>query len=274
MKCKPLAQGVGDLKKILSNVKTRGVFGEAQLEALLEEILTPDQYGTNVATIPGSNERVEFAVRLPGRDGTSESAVLLPIDAKFPMDKYQHLVAAYENGDADAVDKARNDLSATVQGMAKDIREKYVEPPHTTDFGIMFLATESLYAEVLRTPGLFEFIRAKHHVVIAGPTTLAAVLNSLQMGFRTLAIEKRSSEVWKLLGAIKTEFGKFGEILDATDRQIQTVSNSIRRAKGKTTTITRKLRDVETLPVGEAGALCPRKSSARRMNSKIRSNPA
>lgn len=240
-----LAAGVGDLKRVLTNVKTRGTFGEVQLGALLEQVLIAEQYASNVATVPGSDARVEFAIRLPGAD--AEGQVWLPIDAKFPREDYERLLDAQEQADAEAAGMAAGALERRIKDEARTIREKYVSPPHTTDFAILFLPTEGLYAEVIRRPGLFEQLQRDHRVTVAGPTTLNALLNSLQLGFRTLAIEKRSSEVWDLLGAVKNEFGKFGGILESAIKQIDTVRNTLKKATGKTTTITRKLRGVESL---------------------------
>ncbi len=242
-----LAAGVGDLKKVLGNVKNRGVLGEVQLGALLEQVLAPDQYEKNVATRPGSGQRVEFAVKLPGRDAAG-GAVLLPIDAKFPLEDYQRLQDAQEAADPQAVEAAAKALETRVRLEARTIAEKYLEPPATTDFALLFLPFEGLYAEVLRRPGLFDGLQREYKVTVCGPTTLAALLNSLQMGFRTLAIEKRSSEVWMLLGAVKTEFGRFAEVLANTKRQLQSVANSIEAAETRTRQIERKLRDVEVLP--------------------------
>lgn len=248
-----LATGVGDLKRVLTNVKTRGIFGEAQLAALLAETLTPEQYVTNVVTVPGSNARVEFAIRLPGATGAGE--VLLPVDAKFPREDFERLLDAQEQADAAGEAAARQALIRRIEAEAGDICDKYLEPPHTTDFAILFLATESLYAEVLRQPGLFEQIQAKYKVTLAGPTTLAALLNSLRMGFRTLAIERRSSEVWQVLGAVKTEFGKFAAVLEKTRKQLDTARNTIDTAGVRTRAIERKLRGVESLPEPEADAM-------------------
>jgi DNA recombination protein RmuC len=250
-----IATGVGDLKKVLSNIKTRGTWGEVQLGALLEQILTPDQYAANISTRPRSTERVEFAIKLPGRDSDSHEPVWLPIDAKFPLDAYQKLVAAQESGAANMIDLATREFDGRVQGFARDIRDKYLSPPHTTDFGIMFLPTESLYAEVLRRPGLFDLIQRECRVVMAGPTTLTAILSSLQMGFRTLAIQKRSSEVWKLLGAVKHEFGLYGKILESVQKKLQEAANKIDDAASKTRRIESRLRRVEDLPEGEARSL-------------------
>jgi DNA recombination protein RmuC len=249
-----LASGVGDLKRVLTNVKTRGTWGEVQLGGLLEQVLTPDQFSANVATKPGSNDRVEFAIKLPGRD-PNEPQVWLPIDAKFPKEDYERLVDAAERADVEGVEAAARALTDRVRLEAKSIQEKYVEPPHTTDFGILFLPTEGLYAEVLRRPGLAERLQRENRVMIAGPTTLAALLNSLQMGFRTLAIEQRSSEVWQVLGAVKTEFGKFGEVMDKVQKKLQEATNVIDSAKSRTNVIRRKLRDVEELPSAQATAL-------------------
>lgn len=243
-----LASGVGDLKRVLTNVKTRGMLGEVQLGALLEQMLAPEQYESNVATVPGSGERVEFAVRMPGPHG--EEPLYLPIDAKFPIEDYQRLLDAQEAVDAVAAEQAGRALELRIREEAKRIRSKYVAPPHTTDFAVLFLPTEGLYAEVIRRPGLFETLQRDHHVTIAGPTTLTALLNSLQMGFRTLAIAKRSSEVWTLLGAVKSEFGKFAAVLERTGKQLDTVRNSISSAGQRTRAIERKLRGVETLSDG------------------------
>ena len=243
-----LAAGVGDLKRVLSNVKTRGVFGETQLAALLEQVMAPEQYEKNVATRPGSSARVEFAIKLPGRD---DVPVLLPIDAKFPIEDYQRLQAAQEAGDKAALEMAEKALEARVKLEAKTIAEKYVEPPHTTDFALLYLPFESLFGEVLRRPGLFDHIQRQFRVTICGPTNLLAYLNSLQMGFRTLAIQQRSSEVWKVLGTVKSEFGKFAEVLANTKRQLQTVANTIDQAEVRTRQIERKLKDVEVLPGAE-----------------------
>ncbi|KVE45403.1 DNA recombination protein RmuC [Burkholderia sp. BDU5] len=252
-----LAAGVGDLKKVLTNVKTRGTWGEVQLEALLEQMLTPDQYAKNVATVPKSSERVEFAIRLPGRHGANETGgaqpVWLPIDAKFPREDYERLIDAQERADVAAVEEAARALEARIRAEARTIAEKYVAPPHTTDFALLFLPTEGLYAEILRRPGLTDLLQRDYRVTIAGPTTLTALLNSLQMGFRTLAIEKRSSEVWQVLGAVKTEFGKFGDVLARTKSQLETVTRSIEAAEQRTRVMNRKLKEVEALP-GEAAS--------------------
>lgn len=247
-----LAAGVGDLKKVLTNVKTRGTWGEIQLGTLLEQILTPEQYAVNVATKQGSSERVEFALRLPGQEKGHE--VWVPIDAKFPQEDYQRLVDAQEQADPDLAARAISQLELRIKAEAKDILQKYINPPYTTDFAIMFLPTEGLYAEVIRRPGLCDSLQQEYRVLVTGPMTLAALLNSLQMGFRTLAIQKRSSEVWALLGAVKTEFGKFGDILEKTQKKLQEASNTIENAARKSRTIERKLRNVQELPAGEAAA--------------------
>ena len=240
-----LAIGVGDLKRVLTNVKSRGILGEVQLGALLEQMLTAEQYESNVITVPGSNERVEFAIRMPGQ-GEGEH-ILLPIDAKFPMEDYQRLLEAQENADIEAAGIAGRALEIRVREEARRIKGKYIAPPHTTDFAVLFLPTEGLFAEVIRRPGLFELLQREHRVTVAGPTTLSALLNSLQMGFRTLAIAKRSSEVWALLGAVKNEFGKFGVVLEKTRKQLDAARNSIDSAGQRTRAIERKLRGVETL---------------------------
>ncbi len=244
-----LASSVGDLKKIMTNVKTRGVWGEVQLENLLDQILTKDQYEKNVATKKGSNERVEFAVKLPGHSDGGEDSVWLPVDAKFPQEDFQRLVDAIENGDKVLVDESSRQLEARIKAEARAIKEKYLDPPSTTDFGILFLPVESLYSEILRRPGLCDKLQRQYRIVVTGPTTLAALLNSLQMGFRTLAIEKRSSEVWALLGAVKTEFTKFGDILDKTQKKLHEAGNTIETAARKSRTIERRLRDVQKLPL-------------------------
>ncbi|MDK9717485.1 MAG: DNA recombination protein RmuC [Trichlorobacter sp.] len=250
-----LANGVGDLKRVLTNVKTRGTFGEVQLGALLEQVLAPGQYAANVETRKGSGQRVEFALRLPGRDGTEGSVVHLPLDAKFPQEDYLRLVEAQERADAVAAEEAGKLLERAIRLAATDIRDKYLDPPQTTDFGIMFLPTEGLYAEVLRRPSLADALQRDLKVLVAGPTTLAALLNSLQMGFRTLAIEKRSAEVWNLLGAVRTEFGKFGEMLDKTSKKLQEAGNHIEAAATRTRQMERKLKNVQALPSSEAQSL-------------------
>ncbi|MBC2725522.1 DNA recombination protein RmuC [Desulfosporosinus sp.] len=246
-----LASGVGDLKKVLTNVKTRGIWGEIQLGNLLEQILTPEQYSTNVVTKAGSNDRVEYAIKLPARDG-QDTVIWLPIDAKFPIEDYERLIAAQDQANSTLVEELGKSLENRIKLEGKTIRDKYLDPPNTTDFGILFLPVEGLYAEVLRRPGLCERLQREYKVIITGPTTLAALLNSLQMGFKTLAIEKRSSEVWNLLGAVKTEFGKFVEVLEKTQKKLQEASNTIDTATKKSRTIARKLRDVQTLPANEA----------------------
>ncbi len=243
-----LATGVGDLKRVLTNIKARGTWGEVQLGAILEQILTPDQYGRNVQTREGSQERVEYAIRLPGTNDEPGSGIWLPIDSKFPQEDYQRLVDAADNADEDAEKKATAALIRTVQNSAKEIRNKYINPPKTTDFAIMFLPTEGLYAEVLRQPGQIERIQQTFRVVIAGPTTFSAILNSLRMGFQTLAIEKRSSEVWEILAAVKTEFGNFGEVLTKLKRQLNAASNTIDQTGVRTRAMERKLLEVEQLP--------------------------
>jgi DNA recombination protein RmuC len=255
-----LAQGVGDLKRVLGNVKSRGVFGEVQLANLLEQVLTVDQYATNVATVPGSNERVEFAIRLPGKLGAGgvaggEQPVWLPIDAKFPREDYERLLDAQDRADKDAADAAAKALEGRIRDEARSIATKYLAPPHTTDFAMLFLPTEGLYAELLRRPGLSDELQRRHRVILAGPTTLLALLNSLQMGFRTLALEKRSSEVWQVLGAVKTEFGKFGDVLEKTRKKLQEASNSIESAEVRTRAMARQLRGVEAMDSAGAQAL-------------------
>jgi len=248
-----LAAGVGDLKRVLTNVKTRGIWGEIHLAGLLEQILTVEQYDRNVVTKPGSGERVEFAIRLPGRD-KGDKPVWLPIDAKFPQEDYQRLLDAQEQANPALAEEAARALETRVRAEAKAVREKYIDPPHTTDFAILFLPVEGLYAEVLRRPGLYDLLLREYRVVVTGPTTLAALLNSLQMGFKTLAVEKRSSEVWALLGAVKTEFGRFGEMLEKTQKKLQEASNSIETAAQKSRTIERRLRTVQELPAADAAA--------------------
>ena len=239
-----LASGVGDLKKVLTNVKTRGVWGEMQLGVLLSQILSPGQYDENVAVVPTSSQRVEFAVKLPGQ---GEGTVYLPIDSKFPIEDYERLLAAYDIGDPAVISAASGALQTALKIEAKRIAEKYIVPPYTTDFAVMFLPIEGLYAEALRARGLAAELQEKLRIVIAGPTTLSALLTSLQVGFRTLAIEKRTDEVWKLLSAVKTDFGKFGDLLEATEKKLQAAAQSIETARGKTRTIQRRLRQVEGL---------------------------
>ena len=246
-----LAVGVGDLKRVLTNVKARGTWGEVQLERMLEQVLCPEQYDKNVATKDGG-ERVEFAIKLPGRGDDKAEIVWLPIDAKFPIEDFQRLQDAQEKGDADLAEAAAKQLEIRIKGCAGDICEKYLNPPRTTDFGILFLPTEGLFAEVVRRPGLSDVLQGKYKVVVAGPTTLWSILNSLQMGFRTLAIQQRSSEVWKLLAAVKTEFGKYGDILDKVQKKLQEATNTLDTAAVRTRTIERKLRDVQELPASDA----------------------
>jgi len=246
-----LAIGVGDLKKVLTNVKTRGTWGEIRLGNILEQILTPDQYGANVTTKKDSNDRVEFAIKLPGQDSDKEKIVWLPIDSKFPQEDYQRLMDAQEAADKELAEKSIKNLEIRIKKEAKNIKEKYIDPPNTTDFGIMFLPVEGLYAEVLRRPGLVDILQRKYRIVVTGPTTLAALLNSLQMGFRTLAIEKRSSEVWELLGIVKTEFGKFGGVLAKTKKKLQEASKTIDQAEVRTRAIERSLREVQEAPIEE-----------------------
>ena len=250
-----LASGVGDLKKVLTNIKTRGTFGEIQLHSLLEQILSPDQYQSNVATKRDSATRVEFAIRLPGRGETENHPVWLPIDAKFPQEDYLRLLEAQEAGNANLVEEVSKKLERIIKDMAKNIRDKYLDPPYTTDFGIMFLPTEGLYAEILRRTGLFELLQREFKVVITGPTTLAALLNSLQMGFRTLVIEKRSSEVWTLLGVVKTEFSTFGAILDRTQKKLQEASHTIEKAATRSRAIEKKLKNIQEIPLGNTQKL-------------------
>ncbi|MDD2851233.1 MAG: DNA recombination protein RmuC [Desulfuromonadaceae bacterium] len=251
-----LASGVGDLKKVLTNVKTRGTWGEVQLGVLLEQVLNPDQFATNVAT-KGGSERVEFAVRLPGQGMEADEVVWLPIDAKFPVEDYQRLIEAQERGDAEGVEAAGKQLEIRVKGCAADISSKYLNPPKTTDFGILFLPIEGLFAEVIRRTGLIEVIQRDCRVVIAGPTTLWSILSSLQMGFRTLAIQKRSSEVWNLLAAVKTEWTKYGDVLDSVQKKLHQASETIEKAKTRSRAVGRKLKDVQELPAGDVTALLP-----------------
>lgn len=245
-----LAVGVGDIKKVLSNIKTKGVLGEYQLGNILDQLLTADQYSTNVKTKEGSNALVEFAVKLPGREDRDKT-VWLPLDSKFPTEDYLQLLNAYEEGNPDTVVSARKYLVKKIKDCAKDISEKYLDPPNTTDFGIMFLPFEGLFAEVLNNAGLFETIQREYKITITGPTTLSALLNSLQMGFRTLAIHKRSSEVWEILSAVKTDFGKFGDMLEKTRKKLVEATNTIDSAGIRTRAIERKLKDVQSLPAPE-----------------------
>jgi DNA recombination protein RmuC len=251
-----LAQGVGDLKHLLTNVKTRGIFGEAQLASLLEQVFTVDQYGAQIATKPGSKNVVDFAVKLPGRSVDGEP-LWLPIDAKFPNEDYERLLDAQGNADVLGAEAAGKALEMRIRLEAKSISEKYIEPPYTTDFAILFLPTEGLYAEVLRRPGLMESLQREHRITLAGPTTLLAMLSSLQMGFRTLALEKRSSEVWQVLGAVKTEFGKFGDVLSKVKSQAQTVVNTLDQAQTRSNVMHRALRSVEALTDEQAVKVLP-----------------
>jgi len=262
-----LARDVGALNRVLTNVKSRGVFGEVQLAALLEQVFTVDQYATHVATVPGSNERVEFAIRLPGRgpggsgpDASNvggSSPLWLPLDAKFPREDYERLLDAVDRADAPGQEVAAKALEARLKLEARSIREKYLAPPHTTDFAVLFLPTEGLYAEALRRPGLAESLQREHKVMLAGPTTLLALLNSLQMGFRTLALEQRSAEVWDVLGAVKTEFGKFGDVLVKTRKKLAEASQTIEQAEVRTRAMARQLRGVEAMPETRAARLLP-----------------
>ena len=249
-----LATGVGDLRRVLSNVKTRGTWGEVQLATLLEQVLAPDQYACNVATSDTGSERVEFAIRLPGRN-SHDGPMWLPIDSKFPLEDYQSLLDASDRADALAIDEAGRRLVTRVKNSAREISSKYLNPPHTTDFAIMFLPNEGLYAEVLRRPGLADSLQRDHRIVIAGPTTLWGILTSFQMGFRTLAIERRSTEVWALLGAVKTEFAKFGTVLDGIQKNLHRAATKIDEARRGTRTIQRKLSDVQELPASDSTAL-------------------
>jgi DNA recombination protein RmuC len=248
-----LASDVGGLQRVLTNVKSRGIFGEVQLAALLEQVFAPDQYAANVKTVPGRNEAVEFAVRFPGSE--RDAPVWLPIDAKFPREDYERLLDAQEQGDVEAARTAGEALERQVRKQARDIRDKYVSPPHTTEFAILFLPTEGLYAEVLRRPGLVEALQRDLRIAVAGPTTLLALMTSFQMGFRTLAIQERSSEVWRTLGAVKTEFAKFGAVLDGVKKKLDEASNKIEETSVRSRALGRKLREVEALPSGEAQKL-------------------
>lgn len=251
-----LAQGVGDLKHLLSNVKTRGIFGETQLAGLLEQVFTVEQYQAQVCTVPGSRHAVDFAIRLPGRSEAGQP-LWLPIDAKFPSQDYERLLLAQQQADAEGATAAARALEASVRLQARSVSEKYISPPHTTDFAIVFLPSEGLYAEVLRRPGLVESLQRQWRVVVAGPTTLLAMLNSLQMGFRTLALEQRSSEVWQVLGAVKTEFAKFGDVLARVKAQTQTVLNTLDSAEQRSRVMGRALRQVQALPQDESSRLLP-----------------
>ena len=247
---KTLANGVGDLKKVMEGVKTRGIYGEVQLGNIISDTLSSDQYCENIATKKGSSDRVEFAVKMPGKDESAQ--VFLPIDSKFPVENYQRLIAAYEQGDKTEILKFQKALALDVKEQAKKISTKYIDPPHTTEFAMMFLPTESLYAEILRIPGLDDEIRQKFHITIASPSTLPVILSGLLMGFRTLAIEKRSSEVWQILGAVKSQFGKFGDLLEATKKKLQESANKIDAAATTSRVIERKLKNVESLPSSES----------------------
>ena len=247
---KSLATGVGDLKKVMEGVKTRGIYGEVQLGAIIEDILNKSQYEENTITKKGSSDRVEFAIKMPGKD--ADSLVYLPIDSKFPVENYSRLIAAYDNGDKTEIDKYSKALATDVKEQAKKISSKYLDPPLTTVFGIMFVPTESLYAEILRIPGLSDEIRQKHHVSITSPSTLPVALNGLLMGFKTVAIEKRSAEVWQTLGAVKTQFGKFSDLLEGVQKKLQESANKIDSAKTTSRQIEKKLRDVEELPESES----------------------
>jgi DNA recombination protein RmuC len=247
-----LASGVGDLKRVLTNVKTRGTWGEFQLGSILEQVLSPSQYQKNVQTRADSRDVVEYAVRLPGKDDAPDSVVWLPIDSKFPQEDYQRLLDAVDTTDAEAVEKASLALMRTIKIEAQRIHDKYLNPPHTTDFAIMFLPTEGLYAEVLRKPDVAMEMQRKNRIVVAGPTTLAAILSSLRMGFHTLAIEKRASEVWSILEAVKTEFGKFGDVLDKVKKQLAAATNSIEETGKRTRIMEKKLKDVQAIPAAEA----------------------
>jgi len=249
-----LAAGVGDLKKVLTNVKARGTWGEVQLGALLEEILSPEQYLKNVKIQENGNDFVEFAIKLPGQSDLPADAVLIPVDAKFPVEDYQRLLEAQERSDTVAADEAVRQLEASIKKAAKDISQKYIAPPRTTDFGIMFLPSEGLYAEVIRRTALVAVLQREHHVVITGPTTFAALLNSLQMGFRTLAIQKRSGEVWKILGEVKTAFGKFGETLDNVRKKLEQATSTVDDAQRKTRTLSGKLKAVEAVSDAQSHA--------------------
>jgi len=251
-----LARDVGSLNRVLTNVKTRGIYGEVQLAGLLEQVFTPQQYAANVETVPGSGARVEFAIRLPGR-GDDGTTLWLPIDAKFPREDYERLLDAQDRADPQAAEAAARAIEARLKAEARTIREKYVAAPHTTDFAILFVPTEGLYAEALRRPGLVEALQREHRVSLTGPTTLLATLSSLQMGFRTLALEKRSAEVWQVLGAVKTEFGKFGDVLAKTKKKLSEAASTIDAAEVRTRAMARQLKGVESLPEVQAQALLP-----------------
>jgi len=252
-----LASDVGSLNRVLNNVKTRGIFGEVQLAGLLEQVFTPEQYAVNVETVPGSGARVEFAIKLPGQGGADDMPLWLPIDAKFPREDYERLLDAQDRADAPGVEAAAKAVEQRLRLEAKSIRDKYLAPPHTSDFAILFVPTEGLYAEALRRPGLVEAMQREFRVMLAGPTTLLATLNSLQMGFRTLALEKRSSEVWQVLGAVKTEFGKFGDVLAKTRKKLEEASNTISSVETRTRVMGRALKQVEAMPDAQTQALLP-----------------
>jgi len=253
-----LAQGVGDLQRVLTNVKTRGMFGEVQLEALLEQVLTQEQYGKQIETRPRSNQRVDFAIRLPGRGGPDDATVWLPIDAKFPREDYERLLDAQDRADAVGAEQAAKALETRIRTEAKRIAESYLAPPHTTDFAFLFLPVEGLYAEVLRRPGLMDVLQREYRVTLAGPTTLLAMLNSLHMGFRTLALEQQASEVWKVLGAVKTEFERYGDWVNKVREQVHKAADTLDRADTRSRQMRRALKNVEALPEDQARALLPR----------------
>lgn len=252
-----LAQGVGDLQRVLTNVKTRGMFGEVQLEALLEQVLTIEQYGKQIETKPRSNQRVDFAIRFPGRDGPDGAPVWLPIDAKFPREDYERLLDAQDRADVAAADAAAKALETRIRTEAKSIAESYLAPPHTTDFAVLFLPVEGLYAETLRRPGLMESLQRDYRVTLAGPTTLLAMLNSLHMGFRTLALEQQASQVWKVLGAVKTEFERYGDWVEKVREQVQKAADTLDKAETRSNQMRRALKKVEALPEAQAQALLP-----------------
>ena len=252
-----LASDVGSLNRVLTNVKTRGIFGEVQLAGLLEQVFTPEQYAVNVETVPNSGARVEFAIRMPGQGGLDSTPLWLPIDAKFPREDYERLLDAHDRADPIGLDQAAKAIEARLRAEARTIRDKYVAPPHTADFAILFLPTEGLYAEALRRPGLMESLQREFRVMLAGPTTLLALLNSLQMGFRTLALEKRSSEVWQVLGAVKTEFGKFGDVLAKTRKKLDEASHTMASVETRTRVMGRALKQVEAMPDAQAASMLP-----------------
>ncbi len=255
-----LASDVGSLNRVLTNVKTRGIFGEVQLAGLLEQVFTPEQYAVNVETVPNSGARVEFAIRMPGQGGLDSTPLWLPIDAKFPREDYERLLDAHDRSDPIGLDQAAKAIEARLRAEARTIRDKYVAPPHTADFAILFLPTEGLYAEALRRPGLMESLQREFRVMLAGPTTLLALLNSLQMGFRTLALEKRSSEVWQVLGAVKTEFGKFGDVLAKTRKKLDEASHTMASVETRTRVMGRALKQVEAMPDAQAASMLPSQS--------------